>query len=88
LKTATGIQRVRDSRVVDGATEGWFDSLKSLERALLNLLLNACEVGAGLKVTKSMLGLRRNGQSCEIRISDRRAGIAEAVRSSFCLTRS
>ena len=62
-------------------TEGWFD-FKKLERALLNLLLNACEVVpvAGGEIGVSLL---RNGQSMEIRISDNGPGIAEAVRGKL-----
>src|SRR5882757_7985800 len=77
LKAHPEFQRVRIRVTWDGATEGWFD-FKKLERALLNLLLNACEVvpaeGGQIDV-----GLRRNGQSMEIRISDNGPGIAEPV---------
>jgi len=81
LKAHPEFQRVRIRVSWDGATEGWFD-FKKLERALLNLLLNACEVvpaeGGQIDV-----GLRRNGQSLEIRISDNGPGIAEPVRDKL-----
>jgi signal transduction histidine kinase len=62
----------------DSPTEGWFD-FKKLERALQNLLLNACEAvsphSGEIEVT-----LRRNGAGLEIRVRDNGPGIAEAVR--------
>jgi len=68
LRTHPQFQRVRIRVSWDGATEGWFD-FKKLERALLNLLLNACEVvpAEGGQVD---VALQRNGQSLEIRIGD------------------
>ena len=81
LKTHPEFQRVPIRVSWEGTTEGWFD-FKKLERALMNLLLNACEVvpaGSG----QIDVGLRRNGQSLEIRISDNGPGIAEAVRDKL-----
>ena len=81
LKTHPEFQRVPIRISWDGATEGWFD-FKKLERALLNLLLNGCEVvpaeGGQIDV-----GIQRNGQSLEIRITDNGPGIAEAVRDKL-----
>ena len=71
-------QRIRIRISGEGSTEGWFD-FKKLERAFLNLLLNACEVvpaGSG----KIDIELRRKGESLEIRIEDNGPGIADAVR--------
>jgi signal transduction histidine kinase len=81
LKAHPEFQRIRIRVSWDGVTEGWFD-FKKLERALLNLLLNACEVVpvAGGEIGVSLL---RNGQSMEIRISDNGPGIAEAVRGKL-----
>ena len=62
-------------------TEGWFD-FKKLERALMNLLLNACEVVPTARGEVDV-ALRRNGQSLEIRISDNGPGIADAVRGKL-----
>jgi signal transduction histidine kinase len=71
-------QRIAIRVSSDGATEGWFD-FKKLERALLNLLLNACEVvpadGGAIEI-----GLQRHGEKLEIRIADNGPGIADAVR--------
>lgn len=71
-------QRIRIRISCDGSTEGWFD-FKKLERALLNLLLNACAVvpSEGGKIE---VGLLRNREYLEIRIADNGPGIAEAVR--------
>jgi len=78
VKAHPEFQRIRIRISGEGSTEGWFD-FKKLERAFLNLLLNACEVvppGSG----KIDIGLRRQGESLEIRIEDNGPGIAEAVR--------
>jgi signal transduction histidine kinase len=78
VKAHPEFQRIRIRISAAGSTEGWFD-FKKLERALLNLLLNACEVvpaGSG----KIDIHLRRKGESLEIRIEDNGPGIAEAVR--------
>ena len=78
VKVHPEYQRIRIGVSCDGSTEGWFD-FKKLERALLNLLLNACEVvpADGGKIE---IGLRRNGENLEIRIADNGPGIADAVR--------
>jgi signal transduction histidine kinase len=78
VKAHPEFQRIRIRISGDGSTEGWFD-FKKLERAFLNLLLNACEVvpaGSG----KIDIELRRKGESLEIRIEDNGPGIADAVR--------
>jgi signal transduction histidine kinase len=71
-------QRVRMVVACEGSTEGWFD-FKKLERALLNLLLNACDA-VPVDGGKVEIGLRRNGEKLEIRIADNGPGIADAVR--------
>ncbi len=72
-------QRIRIKITSDGVTEGWFD-FKKLERALLNLLLNACEA-VPAESGKIEIGLRRVGGNLEIRVEDNGPGIAEAVRA-------
>ncbi len=62
----------------EGTTEGQFD-FKKLERALQNLLLNACEAVAQ-KAGEISIDLRRAGDGLEIRVSDNGPGIAEAVQ--------
>ncbi|MBI3475752.1 MAG: HAMP domain-containing protein [Acidobacteria bacterium] len=81
LKAHPEFQKVPIRITWDGTTEGWFD-FKKLERALINLLLNACEVvpsGRG----HIEVHLCRKGQNLEIRISDNGPGIAEAVRGDL-----
>lgn len=78
VKAHPEFQRIRIRIFGDGSSEGWFD-FKKLERALLNLLLNACEM-VPPESGKIDIGLQRRGQSLEIRIQDNGPGIAEAVR--------
>jgi signal transduction histidine kinase len=78
VKAHPEFQRIRIRITGEGSTEGWFD-FKKLERALLNLLLNACEM-VPAESGKIEIGLRRKGENLEIRIEDNGPGIAEAVR--------
>lgn len=78
VKAHPEFQRIRFRISGDGSSEGWFD-FKKLERALLNLLLNACEV-VPPESGKIDIGLQRRGESLEIRIQDNGPGIADAVR--------
>jgi len=78
VKAHPEFQRIRIRISAEGSTEGWFD-FKKLERALLNLLLNACEV-VPPESGKIDIDLKRKGENLEIRIEDNGAGIAEAVR--------
>ena len=78
VKAHPEYQRIRVRVSAEGSSEGWFD-FKKLERAVLNLLLNACEVvpseGGMIEVE-----LRRAGENIEVRVTDNGPGIAEAVR--------
>jgi signal transduction histidine kinase len=78
VKAHPEFQRIRIRITCDGSTEGWFD-FKKLERALLNLLLNACEAVSS-DTGKIDIALRRQGENLEVRIEDNGPGIAEAVR--------
>ncbi len=78
VKAHPEFQRIRIRISWEGSTEGWFD-FRKLERALLNLLLNACEV-VPAQSGKIDVGLRRQGENLEIRIADNGPGIAEAIR--------
>ena len=78
VKAHPEFQRIRIRISGDGSTEGWFD-FKKVERALLNLLLNACEA-VPAESGKIDIVLHRQGESLEIRIEDNGPGIAEAVR--------
>lgn len=74
-------QRIRIRTTSEGLTEGWFD-FKKLERALLNLLLNACEA-VPHESGRIEIGLRRLGERLEIRVEDNGPGIADAVREKL-----
>jgi signal transduction histidine kinase len=78
VKAHPEFQRIRIKISGRGSTEGWFD-FKKLERALLNLLLNACEV-VPTNSGKIDIEMRRNGHNLEIRIEDNGPGIADVVR--------
>jgi signal transduction histidine kinase len=78
VKAHPEFQPIRIRISAEGLTEGWFD-FKKLERALLNLLLNACEV-VPAESGKIDIELKRKGESLEIRIEDNGPGIAEPVR--------
>jgi signal transduction histidine kinase len=78
VKAHPEFQRIRIRIAGDGSTEGWFD-FKKLERALLNLLLNACEAVSS-DSGKIDISLRRQGDNLEVRIEDNGPGIAEAIR--------
>lgn len=78
VKAHPEFQRIKVRISAEGSTEGWFD-FKKLERALLNLLLNACEAvppGSG----KIDITLRRSSETLEIRIADNGPGVADAIR--------
>jgi signal transduction histidine kinase len=74
-------QRVQIRITTEGSTEGWFD-FKKLERALSNLLLNACEA-VPAESGKIEVNLRRMAENLEMRITDNGPGIAEAVRGKL-----
>jgi signal transduction histidine kinase len=65
----------------NGLCSGWFDSRK-LERALYNLLLNACEaapaVGGRVEVA-----VNENGGAIEIEVSDNGPGVADSIRDKL-----
>jgi signal transduction histidine kinase len=69
---------VRIQVTSDGPVEGWFD-FKKLERALQNLVLNACEV-VSPQAGEIVVSFSRAGEGLEIRVRDNGPGIAEAVR--------
>jgi signal transduction histidine kinase len=62
-------------------TSAWFDSRK-LERALYNLLLNACEA-APSKEGRVQVTVARTGSSLTIAVSDNGPGIAEPIRDKL-----
>jgi signal transduction histidine kinase len=78
VKAHPEFQRIKIRISGEGSTEGWFD-FKKLERALLNLLLNACEV-VPAESGKIDIDLQRRSDRLEIRIEDNGPGIADTVR--------
>jgi signal transduction histidine kinase len=70
----------RISIATSGEMQGVFDS-KKMERALFNLVLNACEATAQLQ-GKINIDLHSSAESFEIRIADNGPGIPASIRSS------
>jgi len=64
-----------------GNSVGWFDP-KRLERALYNLVLNACEAVVA-NVGSILIELRAIRDGAEIRISDNGHGIPESIRGKL-----
>jgi signal transduction histidine kinase len=62
----------------DVQTLAWFDPRK-LERALYNLLLNACEAAPG-SAGRVRVTIGRNSSSVTIEVSDNGPGIAEPIQ--------
>src|SRR3984957_4399998 len=75
------VQAVRITIRQEGDSTGWFDS-KKLERALYNLLLNACEAVAG-QDGQIYIDLREVVGGLEIRLSDNGRGIPESIRGKL-----
>ena len=65
----------------NGQNMAWFDPRK-LERALYNLLLNACEA-APSKEGRVLVTVERNGAAITIAVSDNGPGIAEPIRDKL-----
>jgi signal transduction histidine kinase len=78
VKAHPEFQRIRIKVSGEGSSEGWFD-FRKLERALLNLLLNACEA-VPADSGKINIALVRKGKILEIRIEDNGPGVADEVR--------
>jgi signal transduction histidine kinase len=70
----------------NGASSAWFDPRK-LERALYNLLLNACEAAPGsdgrVEVAIDQRSIDRAGSLVTIEVSDNGPGIAAAIREKL-----
>ena len=65
----------------NGQGLAWFDPRK-LERALYNLLLNACEAAPTIE-GRVLVTIGRSGSSVAIAVSDNGPGIAEAIRDKL-----
>jgi signal transduction histidine kinase len=72
---------VRIAMTQQGSSTGWFDP-KKLERALYNLLLNACEAVAS-NAGEIEVELREVSGGVEIRVCDNGRGIPESVRGKL-----
>jgi signal transduction histidine kinase len=81
VRTHPRVQAVRITVRQEGDSTGWFDS-KKLERALYNLLLNACEAVAG-QDGQINIDLREVVGGLEIRLSDNGRGIPESIRGKL-----
>lgn len=81
VRTHPRVQTVRITVRQEGDSTGWFDS-KKLERALYNLLLNACEAVAG-QDGQIYIDLREVVGGLEIRLSDNGRGIPESIRGKL-----
>jgi signal transduction histidine kinase len=66
-----------------GQNTAWFDPRK-LERALYNLLLNACEAAPSSE-GRVFVTIERNGPAVTIAVSDNGPGIAEPIRDKLFL---
>ncbi len=72
--------KVHITHTREGMTDAWFDP-KKLERAVHNLVLNACEA-VPLDSGKVDIRTARVGDAVEITVSDNGHGIPEAIRDS------
>jgi signal transduction histidine kinase len=78
IKTRPEFHNVAIDFVPDGEIAGWFDARK-LERALYNLVLNACEA-VSPKHGHIDVNLRATANGVEIRVADDGRGIPESIR--------
>jgi signal transduction histidine kinase len=81
IRTHPRYQPVSISIREEGDSSGWFDS-KKLERALYNLLLNACEAASG-ENGRITISLMHAADGIEIRVADNGHGIPESIRSKL-----
>jgi signal transduction histidine kinase len=65
----------------DGLCTGWFDSRK-LERALSNLLLNACEASPAVG-GKVEVAVHENAGAITVEVSDDGPGVADSIRDKL-----
>jgi signal transduction histidine kinase len=65
----------------NGQNTAWFDPRK-LERALYNLLLNACEAAPGSE-GRVLVTIERSGHAITIAVSDNGPGIADEIRDKL-----
>src|SRR5438309_3079255 len=78
IRTRPEFHQVHIALAANGQIEGWFDP-KKLERALYNLLLNACEAASG-NSGRIDVNLRATANGAEIRVEDNGPGIPKEIR--------
>jgi signal transduction histidine kinase/predicted GNAT superfamily acetyltransferase len=81
IRTHPEFHRIRIGIRQQGNSEGWFDQ-KKLERALFNLLLNACEA-VELGTGEIDIKIREIPHGVEVYVADNGRGISESVRSQL-----
>jgi len=81
IRSHPEFHRVQIAISEQGNSIGWFDP-KRLERALYNLLLNACEAVAS-NAGSILVELREIRDGAEIRVSDNGHGIPESIRAKL-----
>jgi signal transduction histidine kinase/predicted GNAT superfamily acetyltransferase len=81
IRTHPEFHRIRIGIRQQGNSEGWFDQ-KKLERALFNLLLNACEA-VELETGEIDIKIREIPHGVEVHVADNGRGISESVRSQL-----
>ncbi len=81
IRSHPRFQPVRISIREEGNCSGWFDT-KKLERALYNLLLNACEAVSG-EDGKINIELAQDPGGIQIRVADNGRGIPQPVRETL-----
>jgi signal transduction histidine kinase len=81
VRTHPRFHAVRITVRQEGDSSGWFDT-KKLERALYNLLLNACEAIPG-QDGRINIDLREIQGGLQIRLSDNGRGIPESIRGKL-----
>jgi signal transduction histidine kinase len=81
LRSHPEFHKVRIGVRQQGNSEGWFDQ-KKLERALFNLLLNACEA-VELETGEVDIKIREIPHGVEVQVADNGRGISESIRSQL-----
>lgn len=81
VRTHPRFHPVRIAVRQEGNSTGWFDT-KKLERALYNLLLNACEATSG-EDGRINVDLREVLGGLQIRVSDNGRGVPESIRGNL-----
>jgi signal transduction histidine kinase len=81
IQSRPDFHRVEITVSQQGSSTGWFDSRK-LERALYNLILNACEAING-RPGHIEVEIREVAMGVEIRVADNGRGIPESIKATL-----